>query len=217
MKKECDIAQDLLFSYKDGCLKQGSKEFVEKHLKNCEECSEIYEQLNKEEVTFKSEDIEVDYLKKIKKKMKKKTKITIIISIILVIIVSINILVFINYNNYANRMEIFLEDSISEEERNNIEEVIKSVDKDAKIEYVSKEEALNNLKEKFEDQNLLAGYGEENNVLPASYVVNSNRNYIVEIENKLKSNENIKKITSIVNENPYVLFFGKIMYTITGN
>ena len=42
MKNECDIVQDLLFSYKDGCLKQGSKEFVEKHLKKCDNCSKVY-------------------------------------------------------------------------------------------------------------------------------------------------------------------------------
>lgn len=42
MKKECDIVQDLLFSYKDGCLKQGSKEFVEKHLKMRKLCKNIF-------------------------------------------------------------------------------------------------------------------------------------------------------------------------------
>ena len=49
MKNECDIVQDLLFSYKDGCLKQGSKEFVEKHLKKCDECAKIYAEMNNED------------------------------------------------------------------------------------------------------------------------------------------------------------------------
>ena len=33
MKKECDLVQDLLFSYNDGILSNTSKELVEKHLK----------------------------------------------------------------------------------------------------------------------------------------------------------------------------------------
>ena len=43
--KECDIVQDLLFGYNDETLKEGSKEFVENHLKECEKCKKIYEEI----------------------------------------------------------------------------------------------------------------------------------------------------------------------------
>ena len=71
--KECDIVQDLLFGYNDETLKEGSKEFVENHLKECEKCKKIYEEIkdDKEEI----DNIEIDYLKKINKKGKKKNLI----------------------------------------------------------------------------------------------------------------------------------------------
>ena len=133
MKKECDIVQDLLFSYKDGCLKQGSKEFVEKHLKKCENCAKVYSEMNNEDDEINTTNNEIDYLKKIKKKMKKKTKIIIAISIILIILIILNIAVFINYDKYISEMTIFLEDSITDEERAEIENAIKETDKNIVI------------------------------------------------------------------------------------
>ncbi len=208
MKNECDIVQDLLFSYKDGCLKPGSKEFVEKHLKSCDKCLKIYDEMNKEEDEEISNNNEVDYLKKIKKRMKKKTKIIITISILLFFIILLNIAVF---TTYSDRMEIFLDDSITEEERQEIEEVIKDININAEIEYISKEDNLNNLKEKFKDNpDLFAGY-EENNIFPASYEVKTDKNSILEIEEKLKNNGKIIKINSHT-DNPYLVFFINKIY-----
>ena len=218
MKNECDIVQDLLFSYKDGCLKQGSKEFVEKHLKKCEKCAKIYAEMNKEDEELNTTDKEIDYLKKIKKKMKKKTKIIIAISIILIILVTLNIAVFINYDKYTSEMKIFLEDSITYEERAEIENVIKETDKNAEITYKSKEDALNDMKERFQNKkDLLAGYEGENNIFPAYYEVNSNKKAIEEIEAKLIKNEKIKNISSSKGVNPYELFFMQYIYVpLTG-
>lgn len=212
MKNECDIVQDLLFSYKDGCLKQGSKEFVEKHLKKCENCAKVYSEMNNEEEQSDISKDEIDYLKKIKKKMKKKTKIIIAISIILSILIVFNIAIFVNYNKYVSEMKIYLEDSITVEERQKIENTIKEVDKNAEITYKSKEDALNNMKEKFADKSeLLAGY-EDNNIFPAYYEVNSNKKAIEEIEAKLINNEKIKSISSSKGVNPYELFFMQYIY-----
>jgi len=213
MKNECDIVQDLLFSYKDGCLKQGSKEFVEKHLKKCDECAKVYSEMNNEEEQSDIPKDEIDYLKKIKKKMKKKTKIIITISVILIIFIILNIAVFINYDKYINEMTIFLEDSITDEERAEIENLIKETDKNAEITYKSKEDALNNMKERFQDKTeLLAGYEGENNIFPAYYEVNSNKKAIEEIEAKLINNEKIKSINTRIDENPYVFFFFSKIY-----
>ena len=44
MKNECDIVKDLLFSYNDNILSNTSKEFVENHLKGCDECKKTLEQ-----------------------------------------------------------------------------------------------------------------------------------------------------------------------------
>lgn len=218
MKNECDIVQDLLFSYKDGCLKQGSKEFVEKHLKKCENCAKVYSEMNNEEEQSDIPKDEIDYLKKIKKKMKKKTKIIIAISVILIIFIILNIAVFINYDKYISEMTIFLEDSITDEERAEIENVIKETDKNAEITYKSKEDALNNMKQQFADrQDLLTGYEGENNIFPAYYEVNLNKKAIEEIEAKLINNEKIKNISSSKGVNPYELFFMQYVYVpLTG-
>lgn len=214
MKNECDIVQDLLFSYKDGCLKQGSKEFVEKHLKKCENCAKVYSEMNNEEEQSDITKDEIDYLKKIKKKMKKKTKIIIAISIILSILIVFNIAIFVNYNKYVSEMTIYLEDSITVEERQKIENTIKEVDKNAEITYKSKEDALNNMKEKFADKSeLLAGY-EDNNIFAAYYEVNSNKKAIEEMDAKLSTNKKIKHISSRKGGNPYELFFMQYIYSI---
>lgn len=48
MKNECDIVGDLLFSYNDGILSNTSKELVEEHLKKCEKCKKILEEIKQE-------------------------------------------------------------------------------------------------------------------------------------------------------------------------
>ena len=86
MKKECDLVQDLLFSYNDGILSNTSKELVEKHLKNCDICLNKLKEIRNEEIKLdESQDKQVDYLKKIRKKLNKR-KIYFIISITLLVI-----------------------------------------------------------------------------------------------------------------------------------
>lgn len=63
--------------------------------------------------------------------------------------------------------------------------------------FVSKEDALNQMKEKFGDKkDLLAGY-EENNIFPASYVVTlKDLGRSKEVQEQILTFDNIKKITS---------------------
>ena len=48
MNNECDIVKDLLFSYDEGILSNTSKEFVENHLKNCDNCKKILAEIKKQ-------------------------------------------------------------------------------------------------------------------------------------------------------------------------
>ena len=152
MKKEneCDIVQDLLLSHLDGVLTNTSKELVEKHLRQCEKCQKrfnyIKEDIEQEKV---NQDEEVDYLKKVKKKISKRNKLIIVGAIILVIFIIINIQVFTNYNKIASQMEIFLLDSVTQEELEKIEQTIKAEDENAEIIYKSKEDSLEKMREKF--------------------------------------------------------------------
>lgn len=73
-KEECDIVKDLSSLHIDNMLSKNSKEFVDKHLKECEDCQKYYEDMNAdifyEEGKEKINDqTEVDHLKKVNKKM----------------------------------------------------------------------------------------------------------------------------------------------------
>lgn len=47
MKDICDVIKDLLLIYKEDEVSEDTREFVEEHLKGCEECRTYYEQINK--------------------------------------------------------------------------------------------------------------------------------------------------------------------------
>ena len=48
MNQNCHIIQDLLPLYVDDVLSEESKKFVEEHLKECEYCREMFNQMNHE-------------------------------------------------------------------------------------------------------------------------------------------------------------------------
>lgn len=71
---ECDVVKDLSSLHIENMLSQGSKDFVEKHLKNCEDCNKYYKDLNsvflaEEKREKKNDEIEINHLKKVNKKM----------------------------------------------------------------------------------------------------------------------------------------------------
>lgn len=74
IKNECDIVKDLLPSYIEENLSDSSKEFVDTHIKSCDNCKEVLEVLKNEKVKEKekkqAEDMaEIDYLKKYNRKI----------------------------------------------------------------------------------------------------------------------------------------------------
>lgn len=81
-KRECEVVQDLLPSYIDKILHKESEKLIEDHIKQCEECSNILDNMQeKVEIKDIEQKRQIDYLKKIKRK----GKIKIIFSILLVI------------------------------------------------------------------------------------------------------------------------------------
>ena len=68
-------------------------------------------------------------------------------------------------------MQVYIKEGTTEEDVEKIESEIKKIDGVNETRFVSKEDALNQMKEKLQDkQSLLAGY-EDNNPFPASYIV----------------------------------------------
>ncbi len=73
-KTECEIVQDLLFSYADDVLNVESKKLVEKHLTECQKCQEkLIEIQNEKHQQEQNQKTQIDYLKKIRRKNKIKS------------------------------------------------------------------------------------------------------------------------------------------------
>lgn len=88
IKNECDIVKDLLPNYVENQINDNTKEFVDKHTKNCNKCSEMLKMLKgeqtEEEMKSRIEDIEIDYLKKYNKKIKILKYIAIVLGTIII-------------------------------------------------------------------------------------------------------------------------------------
>ena len=213
MKKECEIVQDLIFGYCDGTLNPDSKELVEKHLIRCEECKKVYEEIKKDKQIEDDDKIEIDYLKRVNKKLKRKKIIIIISSILIILLVILHIIAFISYYHDQTSMEIFMNENISEEEIENIRNHIEKQSKDVAITYVSPEEKLEEMKEKFkENAYLLDGYEGENNIFPPEFIIKTKSVEDIEkIEKSLVNVEGIQKIQSSSINNPYIALANDFM------
>ena len=88
IKNECEIVKDLIPSYIENLVSEGTKEFVEKHIKTCDSCKDTLEN-NKKEKEQKEEKekqkgkFEISYLKKYNKKLEILKTIIFIIAIVL--------------------------------------------------------------------------------------------------------------------------------------
>ncbi len=209
MKNECDIVKDLLFSYHDGVLSNTSKAFVEEHLKTCKSCNHILQEIKLENQKKKPLK-EIDIFKRIRKKITKRNIIILISLLFLLLVIIFNIFVFRNYNEIASTMEIYLQDDITEEQIENIKNTIIGTSDNIELEYVSKETALERMKNNFKDNpDLLSGYNKENNPIPASIEIKTNTEIQTIVDN-IQDMPGIAHIKTHINYNPYQLFF----YTI---
>ena len=213
MKNECDIIKDLLFGYNDNTLTNTSKEFVENHLKQCESCKKLLEEIKKEniEVNEKEENNqikEINILKNIKKKISNKNKIILITSIVLVSILLFNIQVFKTYKEIASTMEIYLEEDITNEQIEEIKHKIISNCENLELEYVSKEKALEKLRNKLgiEKEYLIEGWEEEN---PMHAQINIKTD--TEINKVVDLIKDMPKIKTIATHegNPYLIYISE--------
>ncbi len=210
MKNECDLVKDLLFSYNDNILSNTSKELVEEHLKKCDECKKILEEI-KQDSNEKKQIKEIDFLKGIKKNINKKNIIILIVFIFLIIIILFNVQVYKNYNEIASTMEIYLKDDITEEQIENIKNKLIEKCDNIELEYVSKEKALERFKSNLgENENLLNDFNINNNPIPASINIKTDTDIKVIVE-YIQNIPGIAHITTHINSNPYELYIQKIM------
>lgn len=210
MKNECDIVGDLLFSYNDGILSNTSKELVEEHLKKCDKCKKILEEIKKEN-DEKNQVKEIDFFKRIKKNIKKKNIIILVVFIILMIVVLFNIQVYNNYNEISSTMEVYLKDDITDQQIENIKDKIIEKSDNTELEFVSKEKALERFKNNLgENENLLNGFNNQNNPIPASIKIKTDTKIQIIVES-IQDMPGIAHITTHINSNPYELYIQRIL------
>ena len=108
-----------------------------------------------------------------------------------------------NFNNFVKQVETkqgiqaYITNDSTDEEIKDLGEKINALDGVNTIEFVSKKEALQHMKDKLGDKSyLLDGY-DENNVFPSSYIVTlTDLSKSTEVQKEIKEMENIKKVTS---------------------
>ena len=122
----------------------------------------------------------------------------VIFSICIVLLVVLHIVAFICYYHDHTTIEIFMNKDISEDQMTNIQNQIENQSEDVEITYVSPEEQLEKMKQRFKDnQNLLARYNSENNIFTPSFIIKTKTIQDMEkIEESLETVEGIKKISS---------------------
>lgn len=119
----CAIIKDLIPNYLENLTSEQTNEFIEKHLQECEDCKNVYENMNIDLDIKENEDKKIiKFFKKINNKMKiLKIIIIIIILIFLGIIIRkffilnkmANLADSINYNNYYENITETTERGIS--------------------------------------------------------------------------------------------------------
>lgn len=108
-----------------------------------------------------------------------------------------------NFNHFIKQVEseqgiqAYIVNDATEEEITQLGEQIKGLDGVNTLEYVSKEEALQHMKDRLgEKAYLLDGY-DEKNIFPASYIVTlTDLNLSSNVQAEIQKLENVKKITS---------------------
>ena len=137
-------------------------------------------------------------------KNKKSTGASLMIMCATMIIFGIFLILGENINHFVEEVEsaqgiqVFIENDATDEQVEQLGENIRKINGVSTIEYVSKEEALEQMKERFGDQqDLLEGYEGENNIFTASYVVTlTDLTLSQTVQDQILTLENVKKITS---------------------
>ena len=119
--------------------------------------------------------------------------VLVILGIVLIMILSINNVVLETKTKF-DEIQIFLEDELTEEQSNDIEKAAKDNEGVLSVMYQSKEQALEIMKEEWEDEAYLLE-GLETNPLPNSYIVQlKDIKYADNVVDKVKNIEGVEEV-----------------------
>lgn len=208
-KKECEIVQDLLVNYVDGILNLESKKLVEEHLTECESCQTELKHI-KEDIKGNNnkEQIELDYLRKIRIKTKIKS-ILIAIGIIVLIAFIIFLSNFLKINSIMSRAEKSLQSNNFYKEKtemlfDNQTSITKEYYKDGKYKYVWEIYSDNGVETKTIEY---ANINSDERI----YINESDKKAVIEkgdISKMKNSAKNIKNVPFVIDRNRLLLKIG---------
>ena len=114
-------------------------------------------------------------------------------------------------------MQVFIDKEASEKYVRELKDKIQSLDGVSTVEFISKEDALNQMKERFGDQqDLLDGYEGENNIFTESYFVKlTDLNMRQSVQDQISTFDHIKKITSSHKTIEALIYVSKIIKGVT--
>ena len=108
-----------------------------------------------------------------------------------------NVNYIINTVEQAQGIEVFIETDATEAEIEELGTKIRAMDAVNKVEYVTKEQALNRLKDRLKDQAYVLEIYEENNILPTSYIVTlTDLSKTKEVQEEILTFDHVKRIES---------------------
>lgn len=108
-KKNCKIVQDLLPNYIENLTNDETNNFIEEHLRECNECQKVFENM-RNDLNIKSEKIdrrEVNYIQKFSNKMKTLKFILLILIIIYIAVVGRRIFIMFSLSEKAKENQIY--------------------------------------------------------------------------------------------------------------
>ena len=107
-KRNCKIVQDLLPNYIEKLTNEETNNFIEEHLKECNECQNVFDNMKREFKvnTTKRDEREVKYIKKYSKKMKILKVILLIIILMYALIVGRRTIIMTSLSKKVNEARI---------------------------------------------------------------------------------------------------------------
>lgn len=137
-------------------------------------------------------------------KNKKSTGASLMIMCATMIIFGVFLMLGENINHFVKSveseqgMQVFIKSGTTKEQIQELEENIRKIDGVSTTEFISKEQALDQLKEKWGDKkDLLDGYEGENNIFTESYVVTlTDLTKSQDVQNQILTFDTVKKINS---------------------
>lgn len=147
MRISCNVIEDLLPIYLDGVCSQETKDLIEEHLKECENCKSILDALKNTDICFENEEVQAakkenKIFKKGLKKVKRRVASVVVAGILILCLLGANgVMIYHEVSGdgicYSNIREVYTVKSFFRAiQKGNYEKAAKMIDYDSEYKYL---------------------------------------------------------------------------------